>query len=40
MLPPGISRWLKMDLPTRVKTAFGLPVTDVVSALSREATRP
>lgn len=40
MLPPGISRWLKMDLLTRVKTAFGLPVTEVVSDLSREATRP
>jgi GABA permease len=34
-LPPGLSRWLKMDLSTRVRTTFGLPVTDVVSALSR-----
>jgi hypothetical protein len=29
-LPPGISRWLKLDLPRRVEAAFGLPVTHVV----------
>ncbi|MGH2528526.1 MAG: hypothetical protein ACRDH0_04175 [Actinomycetota bacterium] len=29
-LPPGISRWLKLDLPHRVEAAFGLPVTHVV----------
>lgn len=31
-LPPGISRWLKMDLPARVERGFGLPVTVVVNA--------
>jgi GABA permease len=30
-LPPGLSRWLKVDLPHRVEAAFGLPVTHVVS---------
>src|SRR5438874_2419927 len=30
-LPPGLSRWLKLDLPTRVAKAFGLPVTHVVA---------
>lgn len=30
-LPPGLSRWLKVDLPHRVGAAFGLPVTHVVS---------
>ncbi len=29
-LPPGVSRWLKLDLPHRVEAAFGLPVTHVV----------
>jgi hypothetical protein len=32
-LPRRISRWLRMDLPRRVKREFGLPVT-VVSARS------
>lgn len=36
-LPPGLSRWLKLDLPHRVETAFGLPVTHVVSR--RRSTR-
>lgn len=26
-LPPGISRWLKMDLPSRLRRATDLPVT-------------
>lgn len=30
-LPPGLSRWLRLDLPHRVEAAFGLPVTHVVS---------
>jgi hypothetical protein len=30
-LPPGLSRWLKLDLPHRVEAAFGLPVTHVLS---------
>jgi len=29
-LPPGISRWLKKDLPHRVEQRFGLPVTTVI----------
>lgn len=28
---PGISRWLKLDLPHRVGSAFGLPVTHIVA---------
>jgi hypothetical protein len=31
-LPPGISRWLKKDLPHRVEQRFALPVTTVISA--------
>lgn len=30
-LPPGLSRWLRIDLPHRVEAAFGLPVTHVIS---------
>ena len=30
-LPPGISRWLKLDLPSRVAARFQLPVTHVVA---------
>ena len=30
-LPPGISRWLKKDLPHRVEQRFALPVTTVIS---------
>ena len=29
--PPSISRWVKLDLPQRVKRRFGLPVTHVVT---------
>jgi hypothetical protein len=29
-LPPGMSRWLKMDLPHRVEAAYGLPVTHII----------
>jgi hypothetical protein len=29
-LPPGLSRWLRLDLPHRVESEFGLPVTHVV----------
>lgn len=34
-LPPGASRWLKLDLPHRVERDFGLPVTHVVAAPER-----
>jgi hypothetical protein len=30
-LPPGVSRWLKLDLPTRVAGHFSLPVTHVIA---------
>ena len=30
-LPPGISRWLKRDLPHKVEQRFELPVTTVIS---------
>ena len=30
MLPPGVSRWLKLDLPRRVEQRFALPVTTVI----------
>ena len=29
-LPLGFSRWLKVDLPSRLERAFGLPVTHIV----------
>jgi nucleotide-binding universal stress UspA family protein len=29
-LPPGISRWMKQDLPHRVERSFELPVTHIV----------
>lgn len=29
-LEPGLSRWLKADLPHRVERRFGLPVTHIV----------
>lgn len=28
--PPGVSRWLRLDLPTRLEKRTGLPVTHVV----------
>ena len=34
-LPPGASRWLKLDLPHRVEAAFGLPVQHLIA--EREA---
>lgn len=37
-LPPGLSRWLKLDLPSRVGGRFGLPVTHLV-AESESASR-
>lgn len=29
-LPPGVSRWLRQDLPHRVERSFQIPVTHVV----------
>jgi hypothetical protein len=37
-LPAGVSRWLKMDLPSRAET-FGLPVSHVVSSVERRGVR-
>jgi hypothetical protein len=34
-LPPGVSRWLGMDLPHRVQRSVDLPVTHVVSETRR-----
>ncbi len=34
-LPPGVSRWLKLDLPHRVERAFDLPVVHVVAEMER-----
>jgi hypothetical protein len=28
-LPPGLSRWMRRDLPTRLRHRYGLPVTHV-----------
>ena len=36
-LPPGVSRWLKLDLPHRIEQRFALPVTTVIS--ERQLTR-
>lgn len=30
-LPPGVSRWLRLDLPRRVEQRFSLPLTTVIS---------
>lgn len=35
-LPPGMSRWLKLDLPHRVERSFNLPVTHLIAELERE----
>jgi hypothetical protein len=35
-LPPGVSRWLRMDLPHRLQRSVDLPVTHVVSEARRE----
>jgi hypothetical protein len=34
-LPPGMSRWLRQDLPRKVRKEFGLPVTHVVGEAAR-----
>lgn len=36
-LPPGISRWLRIDLPSRVRAEFGLPVSHIISSDVRAA---
>lgn len=32
--PPGVSRWLKMSLPDRLRRRFDIPVSHVVSAVA------
>lgn len=34
-LPPGASRWLRLDLPHRVAASFGMPMTHVVGEPAR-----
>jgi hypothetical protein len=34
-LPPRLSRWLRLDLPHRVESAFGLPVIHVIGEPDR-----
>jgi hypothetical protein len=29
-LPPGLSKWLRLDLPHRVAASFAIPMTHVV----------
>ena len=36
-LPPGPSRWLRQDLPSRVARTFDLPVSHVISETERAA---
>lgn len=38
-LPPGRSRWLKADLPRRVRAEFGVPVAHVIGVPSDEVSR-
>jgi hypothetical protein len=38
--PPGLSRWLKGDLPNQLRRRYRLPVEHVVSAPSDAPTRP
>ena len=35
--PPGLSRWLKLDLPHRVEDRYGLPVRHVIAPRERIA---
>jgi hypothetical protein len=38
-LPPGMSRWLKLDLPHRVERSCNLPVTHLIADLEQEPTQ-
>jgi hypothetical protein len=38
-LPAGLSRWLGMDLPARVRAAFDLPVTHIVAEVEPRRAR-
>jgi hypothetical protein len=37
-LPPGMSRWLRQDLPRKARKEFGLPVTHVVGEAAHTKT--
>jgi hypothetical protein len=39
-LPPGVSRWMKLDLPHRVERSFGVPVTHLVGEVDHEPEPP
>jgi hypothetical protein len=39
-LPPGASRWLKLDLPHRVERSFSVPVTHLIAELEPETNEP
>jgi hypothetical protein len=38
--PPGLSRWLKVDLPNQLRRRYRLPVEHVVAAPAHASTRP
>lgn len=38
-LPPGISRWLKQDLPHRLQHRYGIPVTHVIGSAAETISR-
>jgi LmbE family N-acetylglucosaminyl deacetylase len=38
--PPGLSRWLKGDLPNQLRRRYRLPVEHVVAAPAHASTRP
>jgi LmbE family N-acetylglucosaminyl deacetylase len=38
--PPGLSRWLKGDLPNQLRRRYRLPVEHVVAAPARTTTHP
>jgi hypothetical protein len=35
-LPPGLSRWLHLDLPSRIQRKFQLPVTHIASKAAHD----
>jgi hypothetical protein len=39
-LPPGLSKWLKLDLPHRVAASFAIPMTHVVGEAAHMGPTP
>ncbi|MEO5842964.1 MAG: hypothetical protein ABIQ73_26635 [Acidimicrobiales bacterium] len=35
-LPPGLSRWIDVDLPERLRNAFNVPVTHVIVEITQQ----